>query len=189
MTNSKFWKEISDEVQEETDEDCQDALVWDTKNHKPPSVYLYIVMQLCQKESLRTWLRNNSGRRNRLQCLSMFNEICTGVEYVHNQDVIHRDLKPSNIFFANDGTIKLGDFGLATAGNNPEDLSDIQYDDKGKKLNFKLAASSLRARGALGSKIANFILTILYVFFIQNIASCLFVSKLTWTSLNLCEIV
>jgi len=130
MTNSKFWKEISDEVQEETDEDCQDALVWDTKNHKPPSVYLYIVMQLCQKESLRTWLRNNSGRRNRLQCLSMFNEICTGVEYVHNQDVIHRDLKPSNIFFANDGTIKLGDFGLATAGNNPEDLSDIQYDDK-----------------------------------------------------------
>ena len=136
MTNSKFWKEISDEVQEETDEDCQDALVWDTKNHKPPSVYLYIVMQLCQKESLRTWLRNNSGRRNRLQCLSMFNEICTGVEYVHNQDVIHRDLKPSNIFFANDGTIKLGDFGLATAGNNPEDLSDIQYDDKGKKLNF-----------------------------------------------------
>jgi len=127
MTNSKFWKEISEEVEEETDEpDCQDALVWDNKNHKPPSVYLYIVMQLCQKESLRTWLRNNSGPRNRLQCLSMFNEICTGVEYVHNQDVIHRDLKPSNIFFANDGTIKLGDFGLATAGNNPEDLSDIQ---------------------------------------------------------------
>jgi len=127
MTNSKFWKEISEEVEEETDDpDCQDALVWDNKNHKPPSVYLYIVMQLCQKESLRTWLRNNSGPRNRLQCLSMFNEICTGVEYVHNQDVIHRDLKPSNIFFANDGTIKLGDFGLATAGNNPEDLSDIQ---------------------------------------------------------------
>ena len=50
---------------EETDEDCQDALVWDTKNHKPPSVYLYIVMQLCKKESLRTWLRNNSGVRNR----------------------------------------------------------------------------------------------------------------------------
>ena len=44
--------------------------------------------------------------------------------------------KPSNIFFANDGTIKLGDFGLATAGNNPEDLSDIQYDDNGKKLYF-----------------------------------------------------
>ena len=69
---------------------------------------------------------------SRLHCLSMFNEICTGVEYVHNQDVIHRDLKPSNIFFANDGTIKLGDFGLATAGNNPEDLSDLQTNNNGK---------------------------------------------------------
>merc|ERR1712029_943933 len=85
---------------------------------KPPSVYLYIVMQLCQKESLRSWLKNNSSGRNKGHCLSMFNEICSGVEYVHSQGLIHRDLKPSNIFFANDGTIKIGDFGLATVGSN-----------------------------------------------------------------------
>ena len=36
-----------------------------------------------------------------------------------------RDLKPSNIFFANDGTIKIGDFGLATVGGNANDLSDL----------------------------------------------------------------
>ena len=30
----------------------------------------------------------------------------------------YRDLKPSNIFFANDGTLKIGDFGLATVGYN-----------------------------------------------------------------------
>ena len=93
MTNSKFWKEISDEENGENNDDskdCMDALVWDSKNQKPPDVYLYIVMQLCQKASLRTWLRNNHTPRNRAHCLSMFNEICTGVEYVHNQAVIHR---------------------------------------------------------------------------------------------------
>ena len=29
------------------------------------------------------------------------------------KELIHRDLKPSNIFFASDGTIKVGDLGLA----------------------------------------------------------------------------
>ena len=92
MTNSKFWKEISDEVvEEDTEEEVVDALVWDAKNQpKPPSVYLYIVMQLCQKESLRSWLKNNCSGRNKGHCLSMFNEICSGVEYVHSQGLIHR---------------------------------------------------------------------------------------------------
>ena len=71
-------------------------------------------MQLCQKESLKTWLRSCTLERNRTRSLQMFNEICLGVEYVHSQGLIHRDLKPSNIFFSSDGTIKIGDFGLVT---------------------------------------------------------------------------
>ena len=97
MTHSKFWKEISDDCEDVTEaEDCVDALEWDTKNSpalaakKPPPVYLYIVMQLCQKESLRVWLRNTSETRSRVKALFMFNEICNGVEYVHSQGLIHR---------------------------------------------------------------------------------------------------
>lgn len=38
-----------------------------------------------------------------------------------------RDLKPSNIFFANDGTLKIGDFGLATAaGYNAAEEAEMQ---------------------------------------------------------------
>jgi len=100
---------------------CCDALEWD-ENHskesqgpekKKAKSYLYIVMQLCKKETLRDWLRNNRVREER-QVLSIFCQICVGVEYVHRQGLIHRDLKPSNIYIAHDGTIKIGDFGLLT---------------------------------------------------------------------------
>lgn len=97
-------------------------------------MFLFIQMQLCRKESLREWLRAHVTHRDTYQVLQMFNEIVRAVEYVHlqviikldkclilfhylfeTQGLIHRDLKPSNIFFAPDGAIKIGDFGLVTA--------------------------------------------------------------------------
>jgi len=135
---SKFWNDSSSSDDNETkssesDSFCE-AVIWQEQNAskvnseksnkkssepkaecpKPPQFYLYIVMQLCQKESLKTWLRSCTLERNRTRSLQMFNEICLGVEYVHSQGLIHRDLKPSNIFFSSDGTIKIGDFGLVT---------------------------------------------------------------------------
>ena len=37
-------------------------------------VFLYIVMQLCQKESLRDWLRSCTLQRSRAKSLSMFRD-------------------------------------------------------------------------------------------------------------------
>ena len=139
---SKFWdksssasENVEDIESVESDSMCE-AVIWQEQNDakmekslfksnaksnttksdssKPPQYYLYIVMQLCQKESLKSWLRSCTVQRNRVRSLQMFNEICLGVEYVHSQGLIHRDLKPSNIFFSSDGTIKIGDFGLVT---------------------------------------------------------------------------
>lgn len=36
-----------------------------------------------------------------------------GLKCVHELDMVHMDLKPGNIFLAADGTLKIGDFGLA----------------------------------------------------------------------------
>lgn len=77
-------------------------------------MYLYIQMQLCQKQSLKEWLQMTPGSGRRMKIIPIFDQIIQAVEYVHLKGLIHRDLKPSNIFFALDGTVKVGDFGLVT---------------------------------------------------------------------------
>lgn len=64
------------------------------KSAKTSRVYLYIQMQLCQKNSLREWLRDNL-ERDQNTVLNMFDQIVQAVEYVHLQGLIHRDLKVS----------------------------------------------------------------------------------------------
>lgn len=47
-------------------------------------------------------------------------QICSALQCVHNIGIVHRDLKPSNLFLTTEGTVKLGDFGIArdlTAGD------------------------------------------------------------------------
>lgn len=119
--------------------DCADALAWDgdrmKREKKEEDIFLYIVMQLCQKESLRDWLRRSpSLNRERRKSLDMFREICLGVDYVHSRGLIHRDLKPSNIFFDQDGTIKIGDFGLVTDIGGAASCYDGGCDDSDKMI-------------------------------------------------------
>ncbi len=42
-------------------------------------------------------------------------DICRGLEHAHGGGFVHRDLKPGNIWLAEDGTAKIGDFGIAVS--------------------------------------------------------------------------
>ncbi|MCG8584358.1 MAG: serine/threonine protein kinase, partial [Pirellulales bacterium] len=73
---------------------------------------LYYTMDLVAWGSLGDVL----GQRHRLpwrEAAEAGVHICQGLTHLHEQGVVHRDLKPANIFVSDDGSLKLGDFGLA----------------------------------------------------------------------------
>lgn len=44
---------------------------------------------------------------------SLAKQLCEGLAYIHSRSVLHRDLKTANLLVTSQGTLKLGDFGLA----------------------------------------------------------------------------
>ncbi|XP_064395058.1 uncharacterized protein LOC135342289 isoform X2 [Halichondria panicea] len=81
-----------------------------------PPTCLFIQTELCQRDTLRTWLNKNCEEKSRAksQVLSFFKQILKALVYIHKEGFVHRDLKPPNIFFSrSEGTLKIGDFGLA----------------------------------------------------------------------------
>lgn len=77
------------------------------------NLVLYIQMEYCEGMTLADWIRTRPGTE-----LPMTKQITTqilrGVKYIHKKRVIHRDIKPDNIFIDGRGTVKIGDFNLAT---------------------------------------------------------------------------
>jgi tetratricopeptide (TPR) repeat protein len=47
--------------------------------------------------------------------LEIAKSVCKGLEFAHAKGIIHRDIKPGNVLISADGTVKIGDFGLAVS--------------------------------------------------------------------------
>lgn len=80
----------------------------------------YIVMEYVDGVSLDGLIEESGGLSNEAALL-IFSEICRGLKYAHDKDVIHRDIKPANILISKQGAVKLTDFGIATSKEAEEE--------------------------------------------------------------------
>ncbi len=56
------------------------------------------------------------------QVIRLAKHMCTALIHANEHGIIHRDIKPQNIFVDNEGTYKLGDFGIAKIVSDFSDL-------------------------------------------------------------------
>ena len=73
---------------------------------------LYLVMQLVHGVSVADVLAER-GAASVEWAVSVAAQVCAALSYAHALPVVHRDLKPANIMIADDGGVKVLDFGVA----------------------------------------------------------------------------
>jgi beta-lactam-binding protein with PASTA domain/serine/threonine protein kinase len=74
----------------------------------------YIVMEYIKGHTLRDVLNEKAALPPRL-AFALIDPVIEGLAAAHAAGLIHRDVKPENVLIADDGRIKVGDFGLARA--------------------------------------------------------------------------
>jgi serine/threonine-protein kinase len=72
----------------------------------------FLVMEFVPGINLRDAL-NDFGALTPNKALEILEPLTAGLAAAHSAGILHRDLKPENVFLADNGTVKLGDFGLA----------------------------------------------------------------------------
>jgi beta-lactam-binding protein with PASTA domain/tRNA A-37 threonylcarbamoyl transferase component Bud32 len=74
----------------------------------------YLVMEYLQGITLRDLLKEY-GKLTPEQTMDIMEAVLAGLAAAHKAGIVHRDLKPENVLLADDGRIKISDFGLARA--------------------------------------------------------------------------
>lgn len=82
--------------------------VGEYKNHH------YIVMEYVAGKTLKKVIRDRAPLLN-LEAVGTMKQLTSAVAEAHKRGIIHRDIKPQNVIVKSDGSLKILDFGIATA--------------------------------------------------------------------------
>jgi serine/threonine protein kinase len=131
----------------------KEALILSSLNHPnilrvrgivPESAW--IIMEYCPRGSLQQLLLNEDMVLSRSDMLSFASGVATGVAYLHLPEVsiVHGDLKAANVLLANDGSVRLCDFGMSQAKNRSKTITVAAVDkNKGHALTIAWTAPEL----------------------------------------------
>lgn len=91
----------------------------------------YIVMELVDGITLKQYI-DRKGALAWKEAQHFARQIAKALSHAHERGIIHRDIKPQNIMLLRDGTIKVGDFGIAALENeiheeNGQAIGSIHY--------------------------------------------------------------
>jgi len=75
---------------------------------------VFLVMEYVAGRTLRDLLHER-GRLSPGQALEVLDPVLAALEAAHGAGLVHRDVKPENVLLADDGRVKVADFGLARA--------------------------------------------------------------------------
>ncbi len=81
--------------------------------------YYYFIMEFVDGMNLRQLIQAKTLEP--CQALELVAQICTALQFAHNENIVHRDIKPENILITKKGAVKIADFGLVKLlGSQPD---------------------------------------------------------------------
>ncbi len=86
----------------------------------------FMAMEYVPGRTLADIVKAN-GKLSPQQASEITMEVASALGFAHKNGVVHRDIKPANILIANDGRVKVADFGIARALNSAaeHDLTQV----------------------------------------------------------------
>lgn len=85
------------------------------------SKQLYLITEYAENGELFDYIVAHTKVKEKYAC-KFFQQILSGIEYIHKLNIVHRDLKPENLLLDYNTNIKLVDFGLSNTYQSGEKL-------------------------------------------------------------------